>query len=95
MNEPNTIHPETLFHQSLTARIETLLNRIKTNDRLVLKKQSRRSPNWRRGVVTSLTRTLQHRKSCIQGYRAKTRLAKDGKGHNTTSGIPETFLELV
>jgi len=95
MNEPNTIHPETLFHQSLTARIKTLLDRIEQKNRLLLPKQSRRSSNWRQGVVTSLTRTLQHRKSCIQGYRAKARLAKDSKGHNTTSGIPETFLSLV
>lgn len=95
MNKPNTIHPETLFQQSITRKIEMIKIMLEQRPRPVKGKVARRSPNWRQRHIAMLTKTLQHRKSCIQGYRAKARLAKDGKGHNTTSGIPETFLELV
>ena len=92
MNEP---HPETLFHQSLARKIELLKIMIEQRPRPVRGKAARRSTNWRQDRITWMTELLRHRKSCIQGYRAKARLAKDGKGHNTTAGIPETFLAPV
>lgn len=96
MNEPNAIHPETQFQQSVSDTIESLRGILhKARQFRSTGKRSRRDFNWPQHHITVLTKTLQHRKSCIQGYRAKARLAKDGKGHNTTSGIPETFLELV
>jgi hypothetical protein len=91
MNEP---HPETLFQQSITAKIkniQNILHKVGHRDG----KPGRRRPNYLQHHITKLTNLLQHRKSCIQGYRAKKLLEKNGRGHNTTSGIPEIFLALV
>jgi hypothetical protein len=92
MNEP---HPETLFHQSVTRKIELIEIMLAQRPRRVRSKPARRSTNWRQDHITKMTNLLQHRKSCIQGYRAKKLLEENGRGHNTTSGIPEIFLTLV
>lgn len=90
MNEP---HPETLFQQSISHRIELIKTMLEQHpNRITSSKLARRSPNLLQHHVTKLTNFLQHRKSCIQGYRAK---AQASKGRNSTAGIPETFLELV
>jgi hypothetical protein len=93
MNEP---HPETLFQQSISRRIELIKTMLEQHpNRITSSKLARRSPNLLQHHVTKLTNFLQHRKSCIQGYRAKAQAAKTSKGRNSIAGIPETFLELV
>jgi len=93
MNEP---HPEALFQQSISHRIELIKTMLEQHpNRITSSKLARRSPNLLQHHVTKLTNFLQHRKSCIQGYRAKVQLANAAKGCNTTSGIPEIFLALA
>lgn len=92
MNEP---HPETLFQQSISHRIELIKTMLEQHPSITSSKLARRSPNLLQHHVTKLTNFLQHRKSCIQGYRAKAQAAKANKGRNSIVGIPETFLELV
>lgn len=92
MNEP---HPETLLQQSISHRIELIKTMLEQHPSITSSKLARRSPNLLQHHVTKLTNFLQHRKSCIQGYRAKAQMAKASKGRNSTAGIPETFLELV
>jgi hypothetical protein len=91
MNEP---HPETLFQQSILNRI-AVIEDISRKAFHLKGKSGRRTHNGTRHHVTKLTNFLQHRKSCIQGYRAKVQLANAAKGCNTTSGIPEIFLALA